>query len=118
MHDVEAQAVNRSSYGSGTICAPSSLCVKRAEPRIVIAGHYRECSAPALEFSQTRVRLSFRIRVAGRDREAIQKSQRSPAIKRASSAVNRLKPIAEATVAIGSIESQVDIAGEIMRHDR
>ena len=58
------------------------------------------------------------MRSLGRVREAIQKSQRSPAIKSESSEVKRLSQLLKRTVAIGSIESQVDVAGEIMRHDQ
>ena len=63
-------------------------------------------------------RLSLRSGSSWARREPIQKSQRSPTITRESSRRQSAQPGAEAAIAIGSVISQVNIAGEVVRHGR
>jgi hypothetical protein len=117
MHDSQAQAGNRDIEGVGNDLRAQLACVKRAEPGIVIAGHDRQGASVAVELGQSRQALAAQeltgavpgghpeIAEITRDQESIDASQAA-------------NPCAEPPVAIRSIGPQVDVAGEIVRHDR
>ena len=92
--------------------------VKRAKPRVVVAGHDRKVAALAPELGEAPQAGAF----AGAWSGCCARPSRNRRDRRRSRVSHRGRscdePVAEAPVAIGSIESQVDVAGEIMRHDQ
>ena len=117
MDQPQTQAVDRQVMRLGDDRRAQLGLVERAEPLVVIAGHDRQRAPPAPEFGQGLQALASQQIVVGAPRahpEVAEVAGDHQGIVARQSA----QPGAEAAVAIGTIDSQVNIAGEVVRHGR